>query len=286
MKYPKFGTAGAGDLFYNKGFKKSEEIPAFLSDMGLTAFEYQCGRGVKIGKEKANILGQEAKDFNISLSIHAPYYISLTTNDPEKLSKNLKYFTESAEAAHNMNAKRIVFHPGGLNKLSREEAFSLAKKQLEIIMSELKNQKYDDITFCPETMGKINQLGDLDETLNFCKINETMIPCIDFGHMNSRTFGQANSKEAFKQIFDKIENKLGKERAQSIHCHFSKIEYGKGGEIRHLTFEDTKFGPAYEPLIEYILEKGYTPTIICESAGTQAEDAQVMSKYYFKITKN
>jgi len=50
----RFGTAGAGELFYQKGGKHSQEIPAFLAEMGLTAFEYQCGRGVRIGDEKAS----------------------------------------------------------------------------------------------------------------------------------------------------------------------------------------------------------------------------------------
>lgn len=287
MQNPKFGPAGAGDSFYKEGNKHSYEVPGFLSKFELTAFEYQCGRGVSIGNEKAELLGVNAKKYNISLSIHAPYFISLATSDEEKLQKNKKYFLESAAVARNMGATRIVFHPGGLNKQSREEAYLMAEENLKQIMWTLDEQGYGDIIFCPETMGKINQLGNLDEVVRLCKLHENMLPCVDFGHMNSRTQGNVNSFDTFADIFQKIEVELGIEKAKRIHVHFSKIEYNKGGEKRHLTFEDTVFGPQYEPLMELIYQKDYAPTIICESSGTQTEDAGAMLccyKSYFDST--
>ena len=280
MNTAKFGPAGAGELFYEMGNKSSDQMPEFLRGMSLSAFEYQCGRGVNIGAEKAELLGKNAKEYNISLSIHAPYFITLATDEEEKRKNTLRYFTESAQAAKNMDASRIVFHPGGLNKKTREEAFFCAKQSLEAVFDVLDDAGFGNIIFCPETMGKINQLGDLSETLSFCKIRENMLPCIDFGHMNSRTAGQTNSYEAFAKIFYEIENKLGFDKAKITHCHFSKIEYSAGGEKCHLTFADTVFGPDYEPLMELIYKKGYTPTIICESAGTQVEDAKTMRDYY------
>ena len=280
MKKPKFGPAGSGDLFYSKGYKTSSQVPLFLSEAGLSAFEYQCGRGVNIGTEKANLLGEEAKKYNIALSVHAPYFISLSTDDPEKTNNNLRYFSESARAASDMGATRVIFHPGGLFKLTREEAWNRASKCLEFILKELEPVYSGNISFCPETMGKLNQLGDLDETLKFCSSHDRLIPCIDFGHLNSRTQGEIKAYKDFEKIFDTAENAIGKEKTKIIHCHFSKIEYSAGGEKKHLTFEDEQFGPDYKPLMELINDKGYTPTIICESAGTQAEDAKAMSDYY------
>ena len=129
-------------------------------------------------------------------------------------------------------------------------------------------------------MGKINQLGTLYEVLELCRLDERLIPCIDFGHLNARSLGGLKQFEDYKKIFIEIENALGLERLRQYHAHFSKIEYTTGGEKRHLTFEDTVFGPNFEPVLELTVQKGCSPTIICESAGTQAEDAKTMKNYY------
>jgi len=283
---PKFGTAGAGELFYKKGYKSSQEVPEFLSTLGLTAFEYQCGRGVRIGDEKAQLLGENAKKFNIALSVHAPYYISLTTEEPEKIANNLRYFKESAHAATQMGANRVVFHSGSINKkANRKEAFQMAYAALEHIIHTLNDEGYAHLTFCPETMGKMNQLGDLEEVLEFCNISDNVLPCIDFGHLNSRMQGAIQTMEDYQKIFNRIAEVIGEEKTNIIHCHFSMIEYGPGGEKKHLVFSDNPYGPPFEPLVELLAKKSYAPTIICESAGTQAEDAKTMWEGYKRNLK-
>ena len=74
--------------------------------------------------------------------------------------------------------------------------------------------------------------------------------------------------------------KSDEEVAKQFHAHFSRIAYTKGGEKCHLTFADTEYGPPHEPLLALLKERGLTPTIICESAGTQAEDAAELAKTY------
>ena len=80
-----------------------------------------------------------------------------------------------------------------------------------------------------------------------------------------------------------IKNQLGEYRFKNFHSHFSKIEYTTGGEKRHLTFEDTVYGPDFEPLMELVYKYGLSPTFVCESAGTQAEDAKAMKDYYLSL---
>ena len=147
----------------------------------------------------------------------------------------------------------------------------------------LENEGLGDIHICPETMGKVNQLGTLEEVLALCSIDERLIPCIDFGHLNARDLGVLNSFEAFEDIFIKIKNQLGTERLKSFHSHFSKIEYTTGGEKRHLTFSDNVYGPDFEPVMELCVKYDCSPVFICESAGTQAEDAKQMKDYYLKV---
>ena len=136
------------------------------------------------------------------------------------------------------------------------------------------------VHICPEVMGKVNQLGTLEEVLTFCRAEERFLPCVDFGHLNSRTFGATNSREAYAAVIDAIGEALGEERMRTFHIHFSKIEYTGGGEKKHLTFADETFGPDPQPLMSLLAERGLCPTVICESAGTQTVDAATMSRLY------
>ena len=275
-----FGPAGNSQEFYDSGFSATISAPEFLHKKGLTAYEYQCGRGVRVSEKTALPLKENAKRYGIALSLHAPYYISLASKDEEKRENSIRYILESARAADLMGATRIVVHPGGVGKITREDAFQLGKETLGRALEQLRDEGLSHITVCPETMGKVGQLGDLEEVLGFCLLSEQCVPCIDFGHLNARTQGGLPSKEAFAAVLDRIGNVLGEERARKFHSHFSKIEYSKGGEVRHLTFEDTVCGPDYEPLMELIYERDASPVFICESAGTQSQDAAAMKEYY------
>lgn len=277
----KFGPAGNSESFAAMGYKKTIQVPEYIVRMGLDAYEYQCGRGVRISEEAAREFGQKAREYSVALSLHSPYYISLSSIEKEKRDGSIEYILQSARAADAMGAQRVVVHSGSCSKISREEALELAKDTLKRAYQALDEQNLGHIHLCPETMGKVNQLGTLEEVLELCLIDERLIPCIDFGHLNARTFGKLNSFKAVKEVFDKMEDKLGASRMRQFHSHFSKIEYTlKGGEKCHLTFADTIYGPQFEPVAEMIVRKNASPTIICESAGTQAEDALTMKQLY------
>lgn len=275
----RFGPAGQCRYAKELKIKSTMEYLDYLHSLGLSAFEYQCGRGVNIGEEKAQILGAHAAKLGIELSVHAPYYISLASREEEKRLKSIDYILQSAAAVSAMGGRRVVVHPGGLNGRTRKEAAELAASTLAEARCALDAAGFRKVILCPETMGKVSQLGDLDEVLFFCRQDVRALPCIDFGHMNARTHGGLSEKSAFAALLDRMEEELG-ERARSFHVHFSKIEYSAGGEVRHLTFEDTRFGPNFEPLMELISERSLQPVIICESAGTQSEDACAMMTCY------
>ena len=129
------------------------------------------------------------------------------------------------------------------------------------------------------------KIGLLDEALELCKVDERITPCIDFGHLNARTLGGIASKADYAAILDKVEAALGGARAKRFHVHFSRIEYSAGGEKRHWTFAETQFGPEPQPLMELLAERKLQPVIICESAGTQAEDAGAMQQMYHAACK-
>ncbi len=281
----KFGPAGTAESFKAMGYKKSVQLPEYLKKFGLDHFEYQCGQGVRVSEESAQEIGEAMKSGGISVSVHAPYFISLSSVEEEKRLNSIKYILASAKAAKAMGARRIVIHSGSCAKISRAEALELAKDTMKKARDALISEGLEDIICCPETMGKVNQLGDLDEVIEICRIDDSFIPTVDFGHLNARTFGGIRTKQDYAVMLDKLENGLGKERASTFHSHFSKIMYTeKGGEKMHLTFEDNQgFGPDYEPLMELVRERDWSPIFICESAGTQTEDAQTMMKYYLSL---
>lgn len=277
----KFGPGGNPDSFYEAGFKASTEMPAYLKSVGLDAYEYQCNKGVKISDKTAAVLGNNARENGIALSIHSQYYISLSSVEAEKREKSVEYIMQCLRVAEIMGAKRIVVHSGSASKISRAEALALAADTLKKTLEAARGEGIsEDILICPETMGKINQLGDFSEVMELCSADERLMPCIDFGHINSRTFGSLKTEADYEALINEMENKLGSYRAKNFHCHFSKIEYSlKGGEVKHLTFEDDTYGPFFEPLGNIIKKKNLSPVIICESAGTQGIDSLFMKKY-------
>ena len=207
----------------------------------------------------------------------------MSSVEEEKRLNSVNYILASAKAVNAMGGSRIVVHTGSCGKISRENALELAIDTMRKSVAALDNTGLSNIHICPETMGKVNQLGTLHEVLELCKVDERLIPCIDFGHLNARDLGSLKTKADFEEIFLAIKNTLGSDRLKSFHSHFSKIEYTAGGEKRHLTFEDTVYGPDYEPVMELTYKYGCDPVFICESAGTQAEDAKQMKDYYNSI---
>lgn len=278
----RFGPAGNPDSFYQEGYKSSLDMPVWLSKKGLNAYEYQCTRGVKIGEAMARKLGQEALKNEVYVSIHAPYYINLATVEPEAQEKSIKYLTDSLLAAKWMGAEVVVFHPGS-GKGDREEAFKRAKKLLSEVTIRAREQDLGGIFLAPETMGKRTLLGSLDEVLDFCSIDESIVPAVDFGHLHAIDGGSLNSKEDFAFVLDKIEKSLGKERLRRLHMHFSPIEFTQAGEKKHRTTQDEGFGPDFSYLAPLLIERSLNFTLICESNGLQAEDALVYKKIYYGL---
>ena len=279
----KFGPAGNSESFYEEGNKSSLQMPGWLAARGLDASEYACGRGVKSSDDAAAALGEQAREHGILLSLHSPYFSNLATPEPEKQDKSIGYIMQSVHAASVMGAGWVVVHMGSAGKLTRAEGISLSKRLLARVLAQMEEQGYGQVTLCIETMGKVNQLGTVEETLEVCAMDERLLPVFDFGHINSREQGSLKTKQDFERVLDAAENRLGIDRAKIMHIHFSKIEYTHMGEKRHLTFADKEYGPEFEPLGEALYQRGYTPVIICESAGTMAEDALYMKRAYQEI---
>ena len=280
---PLFGPGGNSLSFYNEGHKATVEAPAWLAARGLDAYEFEAGNGLSTGAATLKKIGDAAKENGIAMSLHAPYFISLCSADPEKRAKSIDYIRTSLEAGALLGARTVVVHMGGVAKMPREEGMRLSSETLYDLLEAV---PYNGIAIGLETMGKVNQLGTLDEVLSLCALApDRLAPVVDFGHLNARVCGVGGfaGKDDYMRVFDAIACALGDRAAMELHAHFSKIEYTSAGEKKHLTFADTVYGPAPEPLMEAIYELGVTPTIICESDGTMAEDALAMKNCYLGL---
>ena len=276
----KFGPAGNSDSFYAQGYKSTHQAPKWLHDMGLSAYEYSFGRGVNLSDEGAAKIRQEAEKYEISVSAHAPYFINLANPDREKIENSFRYILDGADRVVKLGGNRLVVHIGAQLKLVREEALQNCRKNLKEALDRLDDAGLSSVHICPETMGKKSQIGDLRETLDFCLMDERLIPCIDFAHLHALHGGALNETEDFVRILDEMESVLGIDRARNMHVHFSTIEYTPAGEKQHRTFAEEKYGPRFDKLAPLLKERNYTPTIICECKGTMADDARTMRSIY------
>ncbi len=275
----RIGPSGNSQSFYDEGHEHTYEEAAWLSAKGLNAFEYSFGRGVSISDSTAAKIKEEFARYDVAISAHAPYYTNFANPDPEMIAKSIGYIRTSIEAVKKMGGNRVVFHPASCGKAQRADAVALAKSNIAHMMKQLDG----DFLLAAETMGKKAQIGTVEEIIDFCTLDDRLIPCFDFGHINSYLGGGIKGKDDYRAIIEVTYNRLGEYKTKNMHIHFSKIMYGASGEIQHLTFADNCFGPDYLPLAELIDEMSLTPYIVCESSGTMAEDALFMKNCHKKV---
>ena len=279
----KFGPSGNSEEFYAAGKKTSEQSAEWVKNYGLDCFEYSFGRGVLMGDEKALSIRAAFEKAGIEISVHAPYYTNLSNPDDEMIQKTFGYILQSARAVNLMGGKRVIFHPATQGKDDRETAVTRAKDNFKRLAEKIYAENAQSMIYCPETMGKLGQIGTIEEITEFCLTDEIFVPTVDFGHVNAREQGSLKTAGDFKQRLEYMIEKLGYERMKHFHVHFSKIQYAGKGEIRHLNFDDEKYGPEFLPLAEALCDLRLEPVIVCESAGHQDADALYMKKTYFEV---
>ena len=283
----KFGPAGNDDEFHREKLGSMTEAVSWLRQKGLDLYEISFGLNITVKDSITAIkLHNKSIENDIQLSVHAPYYINFANPDEEKIGNSINYVLNSLRIMTKMGAKFLVIHSGTQLKLTREEAMKNIITRYKELIEIIKNEGIEGIYLAPETMGKYSQIGNVDEVLEICKLDEMLIPTFDFGHINCITQGSLKSKEDFTEIIKKCYKELGAEKTKKMHIHFSKILYNDKGEIKHLTFEDTKYGPDYRDMIDALIENDVDEaTVICESRGTMAQDALKMKQYYLERIK-
>lgn len=237
----KFGPAGSGTSSID-GLNE-------VSKLGFDAVEVPFTYGVRMSNEEAKKRGKVAKEVNLDLSVHAPYYINLASEEKEKIEASKKRILRSCERAHNLGAKYIVFHAAFYVKRTKEEVYKMVKSAIIELQKTIKRNKWN-VILAPETTGKGSQFGDLDELLKLKKETGCHLT-VDFSHIKARNNGKIDYTEIFKKL----------KPVKHIHAHFSGIEFTKKGERRHIitTKEDLL------PLLKAVKSAKADITIINES---------------------
>lgn len=274
-----FGPAGSSNEVIEQKMTRMQQSE-YLTSLGLSAYEYPFTFGVNMNDATKQDMIEYFKNKGFKLSVHAPYYINFASIEEEKIKNSFSYLLASVKKAKEIGADRVVFHPGSLTKLSREDAIKICIKNLKDFIKILDENNIDDIYICPETMGKHGQIGTWQEVKEMCALDKRIIPCLDFGHINAFTLGELNTEEKYHEILKAFIEDLGK---NEIHIHFSKIEFTPKGEKKHLTFSDKEnFGPDYKQMLDALKKYDVNFRVISESNGTQCIDSNIMKEYLKK----
>jgi len=208
-----FGPAGLGST------EQALQVLEGYFSLGFRACEISFTRGVYIKEEQCPPIKKKAEELGIILSIHAPYFVNLNSEEPEKREASKKRIIECCRIGEMLGAKLVVFHPGYYGKL-HDEAYSNIKKGILDIMEIIKEKGWK-IRVAPETTGRINVFGSIEEISALAQQTGCSF-CIDFAHILAR----------YKKIeHEKIEIAFPQ---KEWHCHFSGISYGEKGEKRHV----------------------------------------------------
>jgi deoxyribonuclease-4 len=265
QKEIKFAASGNPLNFFKSEFRKDKfGVLEWSRKIGLNAQERQMTYGAKMKEEDAVKFGELAKKFDITLSVHGPYYVVLTSEKSKVGENSIKELIKTTKLAKLMGAKRVVFHPG-------------FGKNVDLVIKRIKTIEKDkpkEVKICPETMGKISQLGSLNEVITICE-NTECIPCIDFAHMYARNKGHPNTTPEFREILIEIEKRLGGKILNELHCHFYPIEYG---EKVHRAVTEKNVFPKFRDFAPLIKEFNMIPFLVSESKNSQDLGALEMKK--------
>ena len=264
---PRFGPAGVPPLFRAIGAHLAD-VPAFLREEGLDAFEYQAvrwGQKPQMKQQDAELLKAEAEKNDVVVSLHGSYFINLC-GKKEVVEASKRRLIACAIAAQWMGAYVVVFHAGFYGILDKKEALRNCIRELNEVAETMHSLGINSVKLGPETMGRHFQLGTLDEVLTLCEQVEQTQLVIDWSHMHARSGGAFRSAGDFREVIVRTEERLGTEAVRNMHCHFSKIEFTyKTGERRHHVLDDPAYGPNFRLLAEVLAEFGLCPVVICET---------------------
>lgn len=291
-----FGVAGHPPAFEASGFARNRvDVVRWLAELGLNALELQMTYGPRMRPDNVIAYGSLASELGITLSVHAAYYIVLTSSDDNKVRRSIDTLKRTFELASQLGAKTIVLHPGSLYNQLPQVALDRFVENAGRFFAEIGKT---DIGLFVETAGKLAQLGSVDEIFTISSALTNVHPCIDFGHVHARTLGSLEQQSEIDSLFDRIRSYLDENKEKKIHFHYTPIHFGRRGEIQHRAISDRYptrsdmtdetrysssdgfFHPRAQPIARGLRKIKTNYTVISETFNSQEEGAIALKQIY------
>jgi len=271
----RFGTVGSP---ISTPKKPGGSVGAILriKELNLEALELGWVRAVRVTEETCAAIQSTGREQDVSISIHAPYFINLNASEEEWVNSR-KHLMDSAIYGNLAGATDIIFHPGSYFGKPASEVLPIAIQRLEGCLQELRSAG-NKVILRPETMGKSAMLGSLEDTLAMAKALPGVEPCIDFAHLHARPGdGSINSYDEFSRILEQYGKVLGQNALSRLHIHLSGIQYGEKGEREHLPLKESDLN--LEALFHALADFHSHGRILCESP-IMEDDAVYMKELW------
>ncbi len=297
-----FGPAGFPPSFFESKYKRDRvNGPGWLYELGLDIMELQMVHGPRTRRDVAAQYREKGEKFGIRFSIHASYYCVLSSVKPDVIERSFESLAKTAELAAIIGAQRIVLHPG-TTAGGREAALDRVISNMQKFAA---NDLPDGVHIYPETAGKVNALGSVDEILTICREVPSCRPCVDFGHLHARQLSELDSDygwtfttpDDYIRAMDHFKANLTPEQWNEMHYHISPIQFTAKGEKKHrshdelISVEDAQpmFGEAGDPwlpvaeqLAEALATTGYPAWVISEASDSMDRGALAMKQAYLE----
>jgi deoxyribonuclease-4 len=265
----RFGTVGAPKSTPKKPGGSIGTIQ-YLSKQGLGALELGWVRSVRVSEETCERIKENATEYRVAISIHAPYYINLNA-DKDEWPKSRQRLMDAAHYGNLAGATDIVFHPGSYFGQPVKEVLEISIERLQDCVREIR-ENGNPVTLRPETMGKGALLGSFEDTLLMSKEIDGVEPCLDFAHLHARPGnGSMNSYSEWITLLKAYKKNLGAKSLKRLHAHLSGIEYSPKGERNHLMIQDSDFD--LTGLLRALVDMKCGGRILCESPEHMDKDA-------------
>ncbi len=249
----------------------------YIADIGLDGMELEFVRGVYLKPQAAEKVRYVAERLGLVLTVHAPYWINFASLEEEKRIKSRKYLYDSAYIGYLAGATSVVFHPAWYQGRSSEEVLNIVWQELQIVL-EMLDRDGIHIDIRPELMGKLSQFGSVDELIKLYKLSGGKLkPCIDFAHLQARSIGKINGYNDWDYLLTKLEKAMGPEILKDMHIHFSGIEFGQKGEIRHLPFADATID--MDGWLSLMVDRSVEGVVVVESPILEEDALLVKNRY-------
>jgi len=275
----------AGLIFGTCGIPHSASIPeSFVSgierlkELGLDCMEIKFPQAITMAGP--NIVRETAARLGVKLSAHAPYSLNFNASHRHDRMSSEQRLVEIAHLASSWGAQRVTFHPAFYLGTSPEKACNNVMKNLRKVLDKLEKE-YNRVQIRPETTGKIDQLGTLEEILYLCTSMKELAPAVHFAHLYART-GGFNSYPEFASILQRLQGQLGRAALDDMHIYICGIAYDEYGELEHLNLKDSEFN--YCELLRALRDFEAKGTVICESPNLE-EDALLLKETYSSLCR-